>query len=665
MAVKNQIPKIKLSSSKLETLIQRLERMINEAVEAKSDWEQLHDKYMRMYLAKPASDVRSFPWRGASNLFLPLARVTMDAIQAQFYDAMFSTKPKVIGNEMGDLEAAKKLSRFYFDHVFEKILNLKQIANDSLFDTLLDGTSAMKIRWNRELQLFREQTVVASPITKRDKVTFLGEEIVSEVTVGQESKIVENVLAKRIDRPVIEMSDMARIYVAPGSKESLQWPLCPWYFEEAHLTWDELQRRKRLGYEFDESKLESKLAEHEPTDKESTLNREDHLSDKQPLTARVLTFYMRMSLPGEILMSDGSTFRQQMDENGQDENAYSEDVEVVYLPDIRQVARIIPLSRLSPGGKRPHIDSRYIRIPRHFYGIGIPERLRHLNAMINSTFNQMMDFGTLQNLPFFFYEPATTGLLPNMNPLRPGAGIPVLSSGGVNFPRFQGNHDFFNSMLQHGQRWAERSESVTDFTQGQASQLPNAPRTARGTMALLQQSNIAFSRMVALLAEPFTEMMERVHLLYRKYAPNDIEFSFFNEESGLFRSENLTSEVFQEEINFQFQLNPNRLEEQQTNMMLAQFLMSIPFIAQYPNASRALAKELYESFGKKNFEEIWPESLLQAQASQLGADQFTQGAQPAGPQGLGDLLGGNLDIEEQSTGADVTEDIEEMKVKIG
>jgi len=667
MPVNNQIPKISLSQSRQEDLIQQLTRMIEQAEDFKGDWDSEHSTFMSMYLAKPDQEVKNWPWRGASNLFLPLTRVTIDSLLAQFYDAMLAQRPTVVGTEGTDVESAKLLEMFYFDHVWTKILNLKEIGNDWLFDTLLDGTSAVKVRWDRDETLIRDQRVETSLRMKKEKFEILeGEEVEVETVAGFDEKVVEEVTSQRLDRPAVDITDMGRLFVAPSSGLGLQWPECPWYYEVTHLTWDELRSRKQHGYDNIDEELRSTLSEHELTSKERAIREEDEISQTDPTkTAKVIIFYMRMALPGEVKSFDGETKKQNIefdDEGNQIGNALHEEVEIVYLADTKKIARIIPLTRLYPDGKRPHVENRFTRIPRHFFGQGIPFKMKHLNRLLNSTFNQMMDYGTLQNMPFFFYEPASTGLLGDMNQLKPGEGVPVLNSGGVNFPRFQGNKDFQLSVLQQVQAWAERDTAVTDFTQGRAASVPNAPRTARGTAMLMQQSNIAFSRMVALMAEQFTELLRRVHILYQRYAPRELEFKFFNQETNLFRKTNITRDLFYEDVDFQFQLNPNRLQEQQDNMQMAQFMMSIPYIGQAPQSVRALAKQLYESLGKKNFEAIWPEEMIQAQVMQQQQQQGVPGQQaPPGaegvPQGPPEVQG----EAEQPAEAD----IEEQKVDVG
>ena len=335
MPVTNQIPKISLSQSRQEDLIQQLTRMIEQAEEFKGEWDSEHSTFMSMYLAKPDQEVKNWPWRGASNLFLPLTRVTIDSLLAQFYDAMLAQRPTVVGTEGTDLESAKMLEMFYFEHVWTKILNLKEIGNDWLFDTLLDGTSAVKVRWDRDETLIRDQRVESEVQYKSDRIDFMGETIESEYAVGVEQKIVEEITSQRVDRPAVDITDMGRIFVVPSSGLGLQWPECPWYYEVSYLTWDELRSRKQHGYDNIDEELRSKLAEHDLTDKERTMRDEDEVGQADPTrTAKVIIFYMRMALPGEVTRVDGKTKKQNIqfdDEGNQIGDALEEEVEIVYL----------------------------------------------------------------------------------------------------------------------------------------------------------------------------------------------------------------------------------------------------------------------------------------------------------------------------------------------
>ena len=82
-------------------------------------------------------------------------------------------------------------------------------------------------------------------------------------------------------------------------------------------------------------------------------------------------------------------------------------------------------------------------------------------------------------------------------------------------------------------------------------------------------------------------------------------------------------------------LNPNRLQEQQTNQVL--FSMLAPILGQIlgPQALRPMAQDLWEGHGKKNFDSIWPsEGVPQFQSEQPpqpGMGQPAQEGSPVGP----------------------------------
>ena len=89
-------------------------------------------------------------------------------------------------------------------------------------------------------------------------------------------------------------------------------------------------------------------------------------------------------------------------------------------------------------------------------------------------------------------------------------------------------------------------------------------------------------------------------------------------------------------------------------------MMSIPYVAQAPQSVRALAKQLYESLGKKNFDAIWPEELMQIQLQQQQQQQQQQQGVPGqqAPPGAEEVPQGPPEEVPEA-------DIEEQKVDIG
>ena len=442
----------------------------------------------------------------------------------------------------------------------------------------------------------------------------------------------------------LENTDLVQIYIPPYTGSSLQYPECPWYYEKHHLSWNDLLSRKRMGYNIHDG-LKSHLGLRPVTEKDAEVADElgTNIGDLGEPTIEVLEFYMRMVLPEEIRhvqrSAKFSKLKPAEKQKFMDEEGWEEEVVVTYIPKAKEVIRIVPLDRVRSDGKRPHIDGRYHRIPRSFYGSGVPESRMGLQVAINSFFNQMVDYGTLQNLPWAFFSPDIVGDLSERMFLEPGALIPTSDPGSVNFPRFQGDATFWISAIQMIQAWFERAESVSDFTRGISPDRPNAPETARATLALIANAQLAFDWKSAEIAEHLTEAVRHLHELHIQYMDDAVDFEFFNRETNIFDRRSIPRSVFKEPVEFQFVLNPSRQSEQQVNQLLFSLLGEVIVQAAGGNIQvlRPMAKDLWTSHGKDNFDEVWPEATapqIDSETGQPVVDQFTgqpvQLTQPGG-----------------------------------
>jgi len=198
------------------------------------------------------------------------------------------------------------------------------------------------------------------------------------------------------------------------------------------------------------------------------------------------------------------------------------------------------------------------------------------------------------------------------------------------------------------QAWAEKVSNITDYTLGRAPNTPNAPRTRGGQAMMLQQSNIAFGLLVAIHAQSFLEVFRRVHSYHKKYSRPGEVYRVMNKQTGMMQQKSVRAGMFDIDCDFQFVLNPNRQVEQQTKQVLFQITMQAMMQAMQapplaPSIRTALG-DLYLSHGMKNFDQIWPEQMLQMQM------QPPQGppGMPPGPQGA---PGQELQALEQAQGA--------------
>jgi len=641
---KNLIPRITLSKDESDRLQDRLEEMISEAEDYRSDsdWGTLHEQYWKQYLAEPDSPQKDWPWENASNLMLPLTQVACDAIRAQEFDAMLSNDPKVVGMEFSDYQLAEDLSSYYFDFYFKEISPLITWGTDWLLDTIVGGTGLVKIRQNQDYFVRRKDEIEEQVKTRKrsyeDPIT--GENIqIDEPYV--EPRRVERATIEQVDLTEVENVDIASVYVAPDTGPSLEYPVCRWYYQKLNLTWDDMLERRRHGYDIPDD-LKGHLGERNVSEKERAARARESVSESAvDSTIEVLEYYMRWPLPArymkEVREEPGET--EEVEQTEGDEDGVPEEIVVTYCPPAKKILLIRPLSRVTPDGRRPHVPLHYQRIPRLFYGLGVPAKLRHLNAAMNAQWNQRMNWGSLSVMPWGFYSPGLTDLLPDIGAIKPGQLIPTMDPRGVNFPRLQGDPNFWISADQQLQSWAEKVSNVSDYNLGRAPQTPNAPRTRGGQAMMLQQSNIGFSLLVGLHAQGFLEVFRRVHAFHKRYAkPGDV-YRVLNKETGALQQKSIKSGMFDREVDFQFVLNPNRyLQQQQKQVLFGMTMQAMMQALQIPplaQSIRTALADLYASYQMRNFDSIWPPELMpQIQQQQMMAQQQQMGmGGPPGPGG--------------------------------
>jgi hypothetical protein len=608
------IDKMVLDEDQQKKLVARLKEMVDAAEEFHSTWEDLHKIYWQQYFCQPDSETRSFPWRGSSNLFLPLGRVIQDGIMSQLHDAMFANDPvvKVRATRAKSQTKSDILSRFYGEYVTKRVIPFKQVGNDWNFTALLDGTGVCRTRWDRARRLKRTISTTSEPIYGESQpMDMMGLQMSGPPPIlAVQERTNENIEIIREAKPVMEIMDMARLRIAPDTIGSLNYPDCPWYYVIKDLTWDELVSRRREGYQNIDDELYAKLSRRSPDDIERLRRENENLSEGTVLnTAPVYEFYMRLVLPAEFQDGEKKVNQKFMDEDG-----YDEEVIVTYLPSTEKVTRVVPLSRAREDGKRPDIANHYAGgIPFRFYGQGIQSKMRHLNAALNTGTNQLIDYGTLMNMPFYFYVPHLAQL-PDLTNITPGQGIPVGDSRGITFPRMSGDMNYFFALTQYIQGYAERDGTIADQNTGRMPE-KSANKTAKGMELVMMSQQVNFRRVASLMSEAYKEALYSVHSLYRQYADDDIVFRVTDETGAEFRDETITRKDLDQEVDFEMVLNPDRQADFQVARALFDLTMQIPYIAQNPFAVRAAAKQLYNTIGYasgiRNFDEIWPEAMTQ------------------------------------------------------
>jgi len=198
-------------------------------------------------------------------------------------------------------------------------------------------------------------------------------------------------------------------------------------------------------------------------------------------------------------------------------------VEVIYhIPHaLKKVVKADYLDEVYPHGRRPFICAKYLPMSDRWAALGIGDQLTAINLEINAIINYVNNNQELINNPFFFYEPtAFNADSEGIAKLRPGQGIPVLSVQGISFPAFPQQPLANMQELSTLLMFGDRV-TLSPLNAG-SSQMKNAPQTARGTLALLGEGHIKTDMLITRLQRgPWTELIEQVFGLYQEFMPDE------------------------------------------------------------------------------------------------------------------------------------------------
>lgn len=615
---------IKLSKDEEERLMKALDYQIglNRDFRRSSEWDELHESYWQMHFCEPKHENKIFPWPGCSNLASHLVAVADYAIQAQEYDARFANDPfmELILQSDADPVDAIQLNKYY-TWFYRNVINLRTWGSDFDLENIVDGTACAKVRQNMDFIIRRRERIVEQSIAQKAVEGSISSIPGFELPPETEFVSREEAVIERIDQAIVESVGLSRIYMAPDTTTSLQYPDCRNYFQEQNLTWDDLVERRRHGYKVPEE-LKAQLAEHE-LDTVETKKREREGTSPTVIekTVQVTEHYMRWPLPGRYRRGfEDSKIKEEWITQGQgNEEGYAEEVVVTYCQDARAILRIKPLQQIYPLDDdgmphRPHELTQFRRIPRYPYGIGIPSLMKYLWRAWNSFANMGADFGTLTNMPFGFYNPVTMGgALPEMTAIRPGMWIPTLDPRGANAIQLRSDPNFFLGWLNKFETHGERISNVSDVQLGRNPSTPNAQRTARGMAMQVQQGQIGTGQLISQHSQVYLNIIKRIHALKKRYAPPETQFTMRDPEGKNLNRETIRRSAFDIPVEFDIILNPNRQGDQQTIMQLLQLFMQIPLISQDSNnvrGWRAFIKQAYDKVAPSNkmpFDRIWPE----------------------------------------------------------
>lgn len=464
------IESIKLTKDQRERLIKQIRGHYDDATAARGDWATRHDRRYRRYLADPTLRPMG-PWPNAPRLFTSHTRRVTDKILSEIWTGIFPDYESVElvpfdEAALPKLALANKTHQWVLQHLINEADKggWSYISYMCLFDALLDSTGFLKIYpWRPPWK-----NAIADTIIRIDNI------------------------------------DEETLLIPPGATGT-QYPDAEYFGQELRVRWDDLMRMKRQGFSvpaWEEFPCwEQDLSEAERTKQE----RDGRQAEPDQETRRAVELYERF------------VFDKKTDEE--------DDIIVSWYPDCSDehcLGRVLYIEDLfpnQPAPLRPFFGIPVWPQPRQLRGLNVPDRAETPQDLINRLAEQMVNYGDVSILPYFFYNALITGDIPDLRQVMPGQGVPVNDLGGIQ----QVQRPSLNRHFQEGiQGWGADIEAdlhVSDISLGRQATRPNAPRTLGGTQLLLQQGREAFSILVKLLAPRFGAVLDFHWRLWQYYVP--------------------------------------------------------------------------------------------------------------------------------------------------
>ena len=288
---------------------------------------------------------------------------------------------------------------------------------------------------------------------------------------------------------------------------------------------------------------------------------------------------------------------------------------ICYLWDLHLVIGIQDLAELYPTKKnrRPFVESSMIKDGR-YWSAGLPEMLIDLEDELRVNHNMATEGAALAMNPTLAYRPAA-GLTPEKIKIEPGVAIPVDNpQTDIWQIKISAEMGLATWKEQAVLAYGEKLTGLSDMQLGRQSDRPNAPRTARQTVALLEEGNVRISLDSKVLREDMSAVISHIWDMEYMFSPEQTFFRVTEEDAdGMFDvadgGSTLTIEDRDGRYDFKLEFaNSVHSREAKKEQSLARYQLDLqnPLIVNNPPALWQVTKDAHEALGDPNFEALVP-----------------------------------------------------------
>jgi hypothetical protein len=296
-------------------------------------------------------------------------------------------------------------------------------------------------------------------------------------------------------------------------------------------------------------------------------------------------------------------------------NPYESDLVIRFIPDLQLVVGVQDLADMYPtkAKRRPFVESALVK-DGSYWGPSFGELLETIEAELSSNHGMASRAGKLSVGPVIFYKPAS-GFDPDTFEYEPGMSIASDDPNGVNVIALKADLQYPVVKEQTVIGYGERVTGISDMNMGRSSDRPNAPRTARQTLALLEEGDVRASLDMNVLREDWGEIIAHFWELEGMYGSPNLFFRVTEEDAGgLFEIERGGSYLTEEDrthrydFSLKFATNAWSKETQKQNQLaLYQIDLQNPLVVQNPHALWLLLDKIHRAFGDDRFADVIPQ----------------------------------------------------------
>ncbi len=576
------------------------------------------------------------PFEGASQLHIPLVLEKIRATHAKLLAALTTGSPPFFvepqeGMDVTRLYKIYQLMRWVLSRYANYYQGVYQVLDDATWTFVSDGWCFLHLRWDRQVR--KAIVVKEKPVGRMTKE----EKDVLEVKYKMEEK--EEWVTK-FDGPVLEYVPVEKVFM-PGYGDVQTAPLIG---IETKLSSHQLKYYAATNIFNQENTIKAMAQPDQPG-----MAWSDHLGldrakdDAQGVDSKHAGT-MAVNLAGNstehtVLICYGTL---DIDSDG-----YDEEVVMYYHPTTNLILGWTYLDRMVDTKRRPIYKADFIRRPGRAYPMGLAEILYPINEEMDAMHNQRVDYGTITNMPFFFYNSLST--LPNERiSIRPGEGTPVIDTGGILFPQMRSSTSWGFQEEESLYNIANRISAISDLNVGQ----PNSAemlRTQGGVAALLNETSSILDPSLKRLQAAVSLAYGDMHQMCVKRLPRKFQHTVIGDNGApvydtlkgtpfIAEYSNVREEVAGR-VHFHIQTNTamaNKGLQRQNRMILMQQFMNSAFLTTGLTDQRTLynlGKRLAESFEEMNIDEILnkPEGAAKPLSLQEEIDMIKQGLFPEIP----------------------------------